>query len=469
MRNRASIRIGYLPFYVDYYEAVCPDFPVEKKSDCERLAGLLGRFGEVVWDGRMIRDQKQAAEAGRFCTEQAVDCVVIYTSIAVFSAIPLAALCEVERPLLLCNVQQIETIAGDYAAKDMLRHTGQVGIQALANTLLRKGRDFRVVTGHEKEARLHAEIGAFLKLVRVSRNMRTARLLAIGDPFPAMLDVLIDERSLKEDLGIEVTHVDMDQLTQEFSSVPVERVTARIATIRKEHPVRSIEETEIRRSAQLAEAVESLVQQHGGIDAGSLNCHGTCLRNPVIGVAACYALGDQTARGRPFSCTGDLPTAVAMLLLKDLTGVSLYTEIQVMDEQRDALLLANSGEGDPGICRRGADCSLRGNSNFKGVEGHGLSYHFPLQNGPATVVSFTPTPSGPNPFRLIVAEGWILEETPKSESLTGYFRFQTSPQAQAYTCWLEAGPVHHAATTTGHWARDLETLAGWLNLEFVKI
>lgn len=469
MSDRTAIRIGYLPFYVDYYEAVCPDFPVTKQADSERLAALLRDFGEVVWDGRLIKNEVQAAAAGSFCAGQSVDCVVVYTSIAVFSAIPMAALRALDAPLLLCNVQQIETIEGVYAAEDMLRHTGQVGIQALANTLLREGRHFRVVTGYERDSGFHTDLGAFLRLVRVARNFRTARLLAIGDPFPAMLDVLIDEGLLKEKLGIEVVHAGMEDLTREFSAVPAERVASRLSAIRETHSLRDIGEPEMHRSAQLAEAVENLVQRLGGADAGSLNCHGTCLRNPAIGVAACYTLGDQTTRGRPFSCTGDLPTAMAMLLLKELSGVSLYTEIQVMDGKRDAVLLANSGEGDVRICRAGADCTLRGNSNFKGAHGRGLAHHFPLQDGPATVASLTPTPGGPKPFRLVVAEGRILEETPQSESLTGYFRFQSSPMVRAYKCWLEAGPVHHAATTTGHWAGELATLAGWLNLEFVEI
>ena len=42
---------------------------------------------------------------------------------------------------------------------------------------------------------------------------------------------------------------------------------------------------------------------------------------------------------------GDLPTALGMLILKRLTGVSMYTEVQVMDERRRALVIANSGEG----------------------------------------------------------------------------------------------------------------------------
>jgi L-arabinose isomerase len=39
----------------------------------------------------------------------------------------------------------------------------------------------------------------------------------------------------------------------------------------------------------------------------------------------------------------------------------------------------------------------------------------------------------------------------------------------AYTRWLQAGPVHHAATTPGHWADELAAMADMLDIEFCSI
>lgn len=164
--NSPSLRIGFLPFYVDYYEGICPGFPVEKQAICERLAGMLRERGEVLWDGRMIRDQEQAAAAGGELARQAPDCVVVFTSIAVFSAIPWAALQPLAGPLLVWNAQQIETVAGRYTMEEIVRNTGQIGTQALANTLVREGRPFRVLTGYETAAPTRRGLDAFLGVVR---------------------------------------------------------------------------------------------------------------------------------------------------------------------------------------------------------------------------------------------------------------------------------------------------------------
>ena len=43
--------------------------------------------------------------------------------------------------------------------------------------------------------------------------------------------------------------------------------------------------------------------------AGAVNCHGDALRwNPGVGITACLGVALCTQGGRPFSCTGDIPT-----------------------------------------------------------------------------------------------------------------------------------------------------------------
>jgi len=148
----------------------------------------------------------------------------------------------------------------------------------------------------------------------------------------------------------------------------------------------------------------------------------------------------------------------------------MYTEVQVMDEIREAIVIANSGEGEDRIRREGCPSVVRGNTNFAGLHGRGASFAYPLQPGPATLVSLTPMKRGVKAFRLVVAEGTILDDSlPDSGALAGFFRFQNADAWSAYERWLEAGPVHHAATTTGHWSAELEMVARILDLEFVSI
>src|SRR2546423_11582413 len=87
-----SLRFGYLPLYVDYYEGICADFPREKAAITRRCADVLAKHGEIVWDGEMIRDVAGAEAAGKRLAGEGVDCVVVLPTIAVFGGIPWAAL-----------------------------------------------------------------------------------------------------------------------------------------------------------------------------------------------------------------------------------------------------------------------------------------------------------------------------------------------------------------------------------------
>ncbi len=470
-RPPAQLRIGFLPFYVDYYEGICADFPREKMAVARRCAQALESYGTVVWDQQLIKSADSAAAAGRALARGGIDVAVVVTTIAVFASIPWAALRELSAaPILIWNVQQIESVTQGYSMVEIVRNTGQIGTQALANTLLREGRPFKVVTGVEHSAQMRERLRRLFGVVRTALALRSARLLAVGEGFPGMTDIAMDESYLSKHLGASVQRISSAELTRAYVTADSGRVGREQEELSLASGVRDLTADEMERSVRLSVALQSLVDEHGA-DAGSVNCHmGNCLRNLEIGIAACYSLGVQNSRGRPFTCTGDLPTALAMLLLKNLTGVAMYTEVQVMDEKRQAVVIANSGEGEEQIRHAGARCRVIGNTNFKGVHGRGASFVYSLKPGPATLVSLTPTPNGTKPFRVIVAEGEILDEPlPDAGALAGFFRFRGTTLHDGYTRWLEAGPVHHAATSTGHWAAKIRDVGEMLNFEFVGV
>ena len=467
--SNGPLRIGFLPFYVNYYEGICADFPREKKVLAERCARILAGFGEVIWDGQLIGDTARATSVGKRLARQKIDCVVVVTTIAVFGGICWKSLRHLNKPILVWNAQQIRHVGKNYSMVEIVRNTGQIGTQALTNTLLRQGRRYRVVTGYEKSKQTQTDLARFFRLASTVTAVRNARLLDVGGCFPLMSDIAVDEEDLAKHPGPRVVHVEANGLNRAYDRVPKSQVANHIRRLKRSHRVRDITSEETTRSVQLCEAFAALVEKYQA-DAGTLNCHGACLKNPKIGITGCYSLGVQNAAGRPFTCTGDLPTAVAMLLLKRLTGTAMYTEVQVMDEQRRAIVIANSGEGEDGIRSKRFKSSVVGNTNFTGVHGRGASFAYPLASGPATIVSLTPTPKSRRPYRLVVAEGRILEDRlPDTGSLAGFFQFKQGDMHTAYTRWLEAGPVHHAATTPGHWSDELADVADLLEIEFCKV
>jgi L-arabinose isomerase len=456
------LRIGFLPFYVDYYESLSADFGPRKQAEIRAARQALEAWGEVVGGERPLADPATAVAAGRSLREAGVDCVVALCVIAVFSEVSDAAIRELEAPLLLWHRQQIDTVDPGYSMVEIVRNTGQIGVQALANVLARRGRRFEALLASRESAAEREGLTAFFRLARAVRRVRGARVLQVGDPFPQMSDVLLAPEH-RAALGLEVTRRTAAEITAAYRAVVPAAVEAEVAVMQATWPIRDITGDELARSARLRLAVTGFADA-GPFTCATVNSHGdNCLKNAEIGITATYAISSLHAAGIPCSEVGDIPTALMLAIASELAGDAVYTEVQVLDERRGAIVLANSGEAADGLRAPGVPAVLVGNANFRGVHGRGASFAYPLAPGPATVTSLTPT--GDRGFHMIAMEGEILAEPlPDTGAITGFFRPAHAEVHEGYRQWVTAGVVHHAATCCGHVApvlRDLARLMGW--------
>lgn len=464
---KGPLRIGFLPFYVDYYESLSPDFGSGKREEIRRCRAMLAAYGEVLGPEGPICDVAMARAAGEALRERGVDCIVALCVIAVFAEISEAALEGLDQPLLLWHCQDIATVDAEYSMVEIVRNTGQIGVQALANVLARRERPFRALCASRHSVATPEGLADFFHLASASRAVRHIRVLQIGEIFPGMADVLMSEDH-RLALGIDVRSHDAAALTRAYLEAPQPEVDAELAFMKSTWPLAEITEDELERSARLWVTIRGIAEREQP-DCATINSHGNnCLRNPEIGLTATYAISRLQASGVPCSEVGDIPTVLAMAVVGALSGDALYTEVQVLDEVRHAIVLANSGESAESLGRAEATIRLAGNSNFRGLHGRGASFAYPLAEGPVSVVSLSPV--GQNGFRLIVMEGEILPEPlPDTGAITGFFRPSHLPLHQAYRAWVEAGAVHHAATARGHLGASLQDLAGLLRWQITTI
>ncbi len=464
---KSPLRIGFLPFYVDYYEAIASDFAPRKRALIRQCRETLAAYGEVVGPEEPLMDKEAAEAAGEAMQRDGVDCVVTLTVIAVFSGLSDAAIRSLDAPLLLWHCQEIDTVDAEYSMVEIVRNTGQIGVQALANVLGRRHREFRVLCASHKAPQTAAGLEDFFAVVRARRALSGGSVLQIGEPFPDMTDVLLPGQHAAA-LGMHVVKFSAGDLTRAYLAVPEDEATKEVECMQREFSPVDITAEELLRSARIWLAVKSLLGTQTPACA-SINSHGTnCLRNPEIGVTATYAISRLHAMGIPCSEVGDIPTALALRILCELAGDALYTEVQVLDEVRHAIVLANSGEAADGLRVPGSPVRLSGNANFRGLHGRGASFAYPIAPGPTTVLSLTPV--GEKEFRLIAMEGEILgEPLPETGAITGFFRFSHTTAHEGYRRWIESGPVHHAATARGHHAGRLCSLARLMGWEFVTI
>src|SRR6202035_4286759 len=162
---------------------------------------------------------------------------------------------------------------------------------------------------------------------------------------------------------------------------------ARVERVREE--TAALYSVEIRgegleRSLRAACAIEDLVSEHE-LSAGALNCHVPEIRFGGVGVTPCFGLGRSTSRGVPWTCTGVVLTATAMLVSKAVGGAAQYHELESYDYETDEFVIASSGEHDLALAP-GARPSLIANDWFRSDPCVGVCACFSPAAGPASLL-----------------------------------------------------------------------------------
>jgi L-arabinose isomerase len=318
-----------------------------------------------------------------------------------------------------------------------------------------------------------ARVRDALRLAGVARGIGRARLGRIGRPLEGYRHVDVDDADLRAATGIELIPVDPDEVVERYREVADERVRALAEEVERdwlfEEPLGGSDSLE--RSLRAALALEDVADAHS-LDGGAFNCHVPQFRfGETVGIAPCWGLGRLTSAGRPFTCTGDVVTAVAMLTTKRLGGAALYQEIEAIDYATGEVVIANSGEHDLAWQAAGERPRLRRNGWFCGRDAHcGVCAVLEPSPGPATLVGFTPHPKAHGGFRYIVARGDLTERRfPGTGTPNGAFRFREGPVEEAWARWAGAGVNHHSSATPGDLSDGVSAVARHLGIEAVVV
>ncbi|MFZ4779312.1 MAG: hypothetical protein ACOYM3_28440, partial [Terrimicrobiaceae bacterium] len=187
----SPLRIGFLPFYVDYYEAISADLKPRKLELIQQCRDALKGYGTVLGPDEPLMTKEAALAAGEAMRQEGVDCVVALTVIAVFADVSDAAVQALDAPLLVWHCQEIDTVGDDYSMVEIVRNTGQIGVQALANVLRRRGRLFQALSASRHSPKTREGLEDFFSVARARRALLGARILQVGEPFPDMSDVFL--------------------------------------------------------------------------------------------------------------------------------------------------------------------------------------------------------------------------------------------------------------------------------------
>jgi L-arabinose isomerase len=468
-------RVGVVhPYWTLWEHTAGPTFRADRMALARSVADQLVTTGALDAIAVVeIASSEDGETVGRQFADAGLDVVLILQTMAVPAAWTMAAIAALPGvPVVVWALHETGLVEGGFDHGSITSQGATVGAPMISNLLSRADRPFEMILGRRSDPGTVARVHAALRLAGVARGIARSRLGRIGRPLDGYAHVDVDTEALRAATGIELVAVDPDEVVERYRAVADADVRGLEAEVRRDWSFEADPSPDsLDRSLRAALALEAVVDAHG-LDGGAFNCHVPQFRfGEPIGIAPCWALGRLTSAGRPFTCTGDVVTAVAMLTTKRLGGAAVYHEIEAIDYATGEVVIANSGEHDLAWLAPGARPRLRPNDWFCGKDPHcGICAVLEPSPGPATLVGFTPHPHARGGFRYVVACGELTARTfPETGTVNGAFRFRDGPVEAAWARWASAGVNHHSSATPGDLSADVATVARHMGIEAVIV
>ncbi len=350
-------------------------FREERMALARRVADDLADLAHpvAVVEAGSLEDAARTgvALAGRVADEGPIDALLVLQTMAAPVGHTLGVLDRLPGvPVVVWAAHETGLVDGAFDHASITMQGATVGAPMLGNMLVRTGRPFDLVLGRIDDPVVLDRVRQSVAVAAAASGIRRARLGRIGRPIPGYLHVDAPDADIHDATGITLVAVDPDEVVDAWRAVDRVRVAALGEEVRTSWTFEDdVEEGgSLERSLRAALALEDVVAAHG-LDGGAFNCHVPQFRfGDEIGIAPCWGLGRLTTRGTPFTCTGDILTAVAMLVTKRLGGAALYHEIEAIDYATGEVVIANSGEHDLAWLAPGGTPRLRRNGWFCGTD-----------------------------------------------------------------------------------------------------
>ncbi len=445
-----SIALGaYLP----QFPQLVPEFDAQYEAFKKTIPDTV----EVI-DGGLVTTKEQSMVAGDKFRAADVDLVFLQMLTYATSYNVLPAIRDLDVPVVIVNVQK--KIAPDYANTDIptwlgeLYACGAVG-EAVAD-LERAGKRHAVITGVVEggdEGVAH-EIEDWCKAAQVRRRFRQTNIAQIGRPYPGMMDLYIDETNLYNRMGLYTKQFDWEDMWCIADDVTDEAaIRAKAQDILDTFEIEgggSIEE--VWEMAKYVVAFEKWVKDE---DIALVASHYAGKAQGQAGVLDSMlipAFSMLIKQGTACAVEGDMKVAMAMSILKTISGTGQLSEMYSIDFNEDICIIGHSGSGD-------ADISLAHKPTMKivkvfhGKVGGGYLTQFYPPTGDVTYLAITQDKDGK--FKFIAAEG-VNQEGPIFTFGDTNMRTKFSISAREFVNrWSEAGPTHHMAAAAG---RHIDTI-----------
>lgn len=466
MLVNTKAKIGVFSIALGAYLPQFPQLVPEFQGQYENFKKMIPDTVDMI-DGGIVTTKEQAMEAGDKFRAADVDLVMLQLLTYATSYNMLPAVKDLDVPVVLVNIQKKRVPDYDHAEiPDWLGELYACGaVGEMVADLNRYDKRHAVITGVVEggDPEVQKEINDWCKAAQVRRRFRRTNIAQIGRPYPGMMDLYIDESNLYRRLGLYTKQFDWEKMWAIADNVTDEAaIDAKIEDIHNTFEVLGdYKESDIRTMAKYVVAFEQWVKDE---QLGLIASHYDGFAEGKAGVLDSMlipAFSMLIKQGTACAVEGDMKVAMAMSILKTISGTGQLSEMYSIDFDDDICIIGHSGSGDAAISKAHKP-TMKIVPVFHGKTGGGYLTQFYPPEGDITYLAITQ--DGDGNFKFVVAEG--VNEKGK------IFKFGDTNMRTRFSCgarefvnrWSEAGPTHHMAAGIGHHIDTIEKVAKILNV-----
>ena len=457
MLVETKARIGVFAIALGAYLPQFPSLVPEFQGQYEAFKKTLPDTVELI-DGGLVTTKELSAAAGDKFRAADVDLVIVQLLTYATSYNMLPAVRDLDVPVVLVNLQKKK--APDYANTDTATWLGELyacgAVGEMVADLERAGKRHAVITGVVEggDPVAQAEIEDWCRAAQVRRRFRDTNLAQIGRPYPGMMDLYIDETNLYHRMWLYTKQFDWEKMW-----AIADNITDEEAIRLKAEDILNTFDIEggatVETVWDMAKYVVAFEQWVKDEQIAFVASHYDGFAQGIAGKLDSMlipAFSMLIKQGTACAVEGDIKVAMAMSILKTISGTGQLSEMYSIDFDKDICIIGHSGSGDADISQAKKP-TMKIVPVFHGKTGGGYLTQFYPPVGPVTYLGITQDKDGH--FKFVVAEG-VNEEGP-------IFTFGDTNMRTRFTCgarefcnrWSEAGPTHHMAAAVG---RHIDTI-----------
>ena len=456
MLVETKARVGVFAIALGAYLPQFPSLAPEFEGQYNDFKKTLPDTVELI-NGGIVTTKEQAMEAGDKFRAADVDLVILQLLTYATSYNMLPAVRDLDVPVVLVNLQKKK--APDYANTDTATWLGELyacgAVGEMVADLERAGKRHAVITGVVEGGDPHAqaEIAEWCKAAQVRRRFRDTNLAQIGRPYPGMMDLYIDETNLYHRMYLYTKQFDWEKMWAIAGDI-----TGNAAIRAKAQDILDTFDIEgggtIEKVWDMAryvvaferwvkeERIALIASHYDGFAQGQAG---------VLDSMLIPAFSMLIKQGVACAVEGDIKVAMAMSILKTISGTGQLSEMYSIDFNEDLCIIGHSGSGDADISAKKP--TMKVVDVFHGKAGGGYLTQFYPHLGPVTYLAITQDRDGH--FKFVAAEG-VNEAGPVFSFGDTNMRTRFACGARAFCDkWSQAGPTHHMAAASG---RHIETI-----------